>query len=217
MTQVNNPFVAQTEEPVMPPRTSKLAVWSLICSILICCPALTALGVILGLAALPAIGRNPALRGRGMAIAGILIGVITTAGTGYASYKLYSVMRTTMTAMNDGPTAIMEAGKARDFNAVRAGFYGAGATATDQEIADFFDTLDQRYGPFVSSQWNQPAMTAQPGQSEFPIPYFLTFENVADVDAELDFVVADQTTGAFVNKPRSITIFDAERGDLTFP
>ncbi len=50
-------------------KTSGLAVTSLVFSLILCCPLTTILGPLLGLGALVQIGRNPALKGRGIAFA----------------------------------------------------------------------------------------------------------------------------------------------------
>ena len=64
----------------MPPvsRTSGLAVVSLVCSLIFCIPLLGLLGAVLGIASLRAT-RQPGVRGRGLAIGGIIVGLLATA------------------------------------------------------------------------------------------------------------------------------------------
>ncbi len=59
------------------PRTSGLAVASLVCSLIFCIPLLGLIGAIMGIAALGATKR-PGVRGRGLAIGGIIAGVLVT-------------------------------------------------------------------------------------------------------------------------------------------
>ena len=59
-------------------KRSGLATASFICSLIFCCPVVTLVGVILGIVAILQI-RGSQMTGRGLAWAGIIIGVITTA------------------------------------------------------------------------------------------------------------------------------------------
>ncbi|MGA2496576.1 MAG: DUF4190 domain-containing protein [Tepidisphaeraceae bacterium] len=65
--------------PFPPPaaKTSGLAVASLVCSLILCIPLLGLVGAILGIAALGATKR-PGVRGRGLAIGGIIVGIMVT-------------------------------------------------------------------------------------------------------------------------------------------
>ena len=65
--------------PLPPPvaKTSGLAVASLVCSLILCIPLLGLVGAILGIASLGATKR-PGVRGRGLAVAGILVGLLAT-------------------------------------------------------------------------------------------------------------------------------------------
>jgi hypothetical protein len=71
------PVVATAQE------TSKLAIWSLVCGCLsLICNLLTAIpAIILGHMGLSETKKNPALQGRGMAMAGMIIGYVITALT----------------------------------------------------------------------------------------------------------------------------------------
>ncbi|GAF92052.1 unnamed protein product, partial [marine sediment metagenome] len=78
MTQVP-PAAAPMGTPPAPWRTSGLATAALVCSLIFCCPGLGLIGLLLGLAALPDT-RRPGVGGRGLAVAGILIGLLVTIG-----------------------------------------------------------------------------------------------------------------------------------------
>jgi hypothetical protein len=63
-------------------RTSAAAVVSLVSGLVCCIPGLTGLiGVITGIIGIAATG-NPAVKGRGMAIAGLILGILSLAGWG---------------------------------------------------------------------------------------------------------------------------------------
>src|SRR5687768_10856974 len=62
------------------PRTSSWAVASFLCSIAVCCPPMTLVGPLLGARALVEMKAHPHVRGRGTALAGIVIGVVALLG-----------------------------------------------------------------------------------------------------------------------------------------
>jgi hypothetical protein len=79
----------------LPPATttSAAAVTSLICGLLLCIPVLTgAIAVLTGIVGLIATGK-PTVKGRGMAVAGLILGIISLAGWGAAGIGGYAVYR----------------------------------------------------------------------------------------------------------------------------
>ena len=77
-------------------KTSGLAISSLICSIICCLPFTTIPGILLGAGALLSIGKNAALRGRGLAITGIVLGVIFTIGQVLIYPAIWGVFKDSM-------------------------------------------------------------------------------------------------------------------------
>jgi hypothetical protein len=74
-------------------RTSAAAVTSLICGLLGCVPGVTGLiAVITGIIGISRTG-NPAIKGRGMAIAGLILGLISLAGWGTFALGGYGLYR----------------------------------------------------------------------------------------------------------------------------
>ena len=72
-------------------RLSGLAVTSLVCGLLVCIPFLTGfLALITGLIGIAVTG-NPTVRGRGLAIAGLVLGVLSLACWGGAFYEGYTI------------------------------------------------------------------------------------------------------------------------------
>ena len=81
-------------------KTSGAAVCSLVCGLVICVPGLTGLvAVITGIIGIAETGK-PAVKGRGMAIAGLVLGILSLAGWGaigaggYAMYRAAGPQRT---------------------------------------------------------------------------------------------------------------------------
>ncbi|GJM19678.1 MAG: hypothetical protein DHS20C14_18910 [Phycisphaeraceae bacterium] len=78
----HNPYAADsghTEIYTEPERTSLAAVFSLVSSLICCIPGLSLIGIVLGVLALVGIGRsNGRVGGKGLAIAGIVIGLMVT-------------------------------------------------------------------------------------------------------------------------------------------
>ena len=72
MTQFESPFDAGDPGEQ---KISGLAIGSLVCSLICCVPVTTIPGILLGIWAMVSIGNNPARKGKGLAVAGIMLGV----------------------------------------------------------------------------------------------------------------------------------------------
>ncbi|KAA0214007.1 MAG: DUF4190 domain-containing protein [Leptolyngbya sp. PLA3] len=145
MSQYSNPsYGYETEMMSEPPRTSALAVVSLVLSLVGCCLPIGLLGVISGVFSLVGIARSQGrVSGKGLAIAGIIIGVINTAiwvGGGLAitnGYKAYVGMTsTTLTALETG-----------DYQAVRNNL-DPSLTVSDEQLAAFAEAYRADLGSF---------------------------------------------------------------------
>ncbi len=215
MSQFQTPF---EEESTGNAKTSGLAITSLVCSLIICCPITTIIGPILGLVALVTIGSNPQKKGKGIAIVAVLIGLIVTLVWAVVGYQFYGkIIKPFMETMMTGPDSALTAGYAGDTAGFKAKFYGDGAIAPDEEAAAFIESLRERYGEF---QLVVPDETAQMqpayGEPIFPMAYLATFDN-GTVDAEVTIIIVDEVTGQLVMKLGTFTIFDSELGDLQYP
>lgn len=209
-------FAPTTEQA---PRTSGLAVWALVCSLVFCCPLTTVLGALLGVIALASIKSKPHLRGAGLAVAAIVIGLLLSAGWVWVGTKSYGFVARMMEHMRTGvPQAIMD-GAAGDTTAFKSEMYGPGATATDAEVEAFFETLESRYGALQSVAFDDQGMAGQRqpwGSPIVPFPYDFQFADGAR-SATVEVVFADQSTGQFVYKMQSIVVHDPDEGDVHFP
>ncbi len=197
---------------VQPPKTSRLAVTSLIFSLILCCPLTTILGPLLGLVSVIRIGGNPALKGRGIAVAAILLGAIFTGGQFWGGRWIYE---TIFVPMFVGPSDALATGFDGDIAGFKDHFYGPGASASDAEAVAFIAELERRYGRFVSCELDQQG---QP-ESQGPVMQFDYRIVFADqtVDCETEIVYADKRTDEWLLKLGYVTIFDDDLGDLTFP
>jgi hypothetical protein len=203
-----------------PQRTSGLAIASIVCDVL-CCTAI--LGVLLGIAAFVSIGKDPAKKGKGLALAGIIIGVVIVIGQALlvpVGMKAWSFVREAMAFVMTGPQEALADGFSGDVAGFRAGFSGAGATLTDAEAKAFLDELQTRYGSFTSAALDESRAQGQqprPGQTQMTMPYLLDFGGTS-VQANVELIFVDPANPqALLMKLGSITVVDAERGDLTYP
>ena len=213
MTQFGAPF--DQGEPAEQ-KTSGLAVASLVCSLICCVPVTTIPGILLGIGAMVSISNNPARRGKGLAVAGIVLGVIFTAGQAYVYPPAIKWIGQSIEMVMGGPDQALADGFAGDPVAFKSHFYGAGTRATDAEAQAFIDTLRSRYGEYrgcAFDQKNQPPASFGQPSSEFA--YILTFEN-ATVDAKAQIIWVDERTNDMVYKFGWVKIED-DLGDLTYP
>lgn len=201
------------------PRTSRLAIASLPLSLLSiggCCVAQPIVAFVAPLIALVATVRvvaSPRLKGMAWSIGGLLLGLL---------FAVISIPISMFAQkIQQGPAPIFEAVAAGSTADFRGAF--AGSPGTDGEASAFMAELESRYGAFVEVRPDEQAMSGggfqqpPPGSTSFPVPYLIEFEN-ATVEAELEIVIFDEVNGQPVFfEPKSIVLFDAERGDLYWP
>jgi hypothetical protein len=219
MSQYNDPFATQHADPYgTPKKTSGLAVSSLVLSligIIPCCGAITApIGAILGLIGAVVIKPTSAVKGRGLAMTGFVIGLILTIGQAL----MFGWVWTNIGApVMQGPDAALKAGFAGNVGGFKSAMYGSPASAPDAEAQAFIDTLRARYGEYQSLEMRGQQGSQQPGQTTGVFLYQLTFANgTVMCETEITFADPPQTDG-FVMKPSQITVIDASQGDLSYP
>lgn len=208
--------------PAAGPKTSGLAIAALVLAligIIPCLGVVTGLvGIVLGLIGVATID-NVKQKGKGLAIAAIILGIVFVGAQAYIGKKLWDVGAEFMQIVMEGPKSALEKGFAGDLAGFKAEFHGMGAAQPDAVAQTFLDTLEERYGSFVTAGMDTqggPQPQAQPGQPSAPFPYVITFQN-KKVDAEAEIVFADQTTGAFVKKLGYLIVFDPTLGDVRYP
>lgn len=166
-----------------PERTSILAVLSLICSLLCCIPGFGLLGSLMGVGALVSIGgSNGRVGGKGLAWAGVILGLLATllwGGVAIGGGQAYRAMQTEF-AKVDVPLRALDQG---DFATARTLLTPAAqAQATDEVMATFRDAYRDQLGalgnqPTTLRGWwagwvdNSQAMQNFSGQQVIPLVY----------------------------------------------
>lgn len=205
---------------VEPPRTSGLAISSLVCSLIFCCPLTTIIGPILGLIAFVTIGSNPNRRGKGLAVTGIILGVVLTSGWVYFGSKAWAFFGQAIELVANGPKTALVAGSSGDLTSFKEAFYGEGASVSDDKAQNFLDELNERYGAFADSRFDESSgsFTPTPGQNSMIVPYIIDFDT-ATVSADVEIIFADPTNNSdpFVFKIGYIVIHDDDLGALRYP
>lgn len=217
-TPIDEPRFDEPDQPSQmgqEPRTSILAIVSLVCSLVCCVPLLPTLGALLGIGGLVAISRNPMLRGSGLAITGIVLGLLFTLGQGLVAM---SGVRGYL-ELRDVPVRMLELGYAGNYSDFRDRMDGAG---TDEQAEQFFNELQSRYGEARAAEMNFDAFMQQfqqpggPAENEITFVWRVEFENET-VEVEAVMREEDQVPGAEFIVFRSLTIRDENRDDLRFP
>ena len=208
MTQYDATHETVWDEP-RPVRTSLLAIASLVMSLVCCLPGFPLLGALLGIVALVAIASNAALAGKGLAIAGIVLGLLLTLGQGVT--VLVVVMG--FNQMTGLVESTLEDGLGGQFDRFDRAFVG---TPDREETEAFVGELRERYGDFRSVQmdWAGYQHVQQTAPGEVPLPLRAVFEN----DEVTAMVVLQQDPAAASGfSILRIDVYDPRRGDLTFP
>ena len=160
LTMSENPYIDGggylDDGPVKGSRTSVLAVGSLATSLLCCIPFLGVLSIILGAASLLLIGRsNGRLTGKGAAIAGLIVGIMTTViwgavGAGVLQAKTFYSKQ--MIPVGD---AAMAAVQADDVSAMRALLNTkADGDLTDDQIRLFMAACHEEMGTIHGAEYD---------------------------------------------------------------
>ena len=170
-----------------PDRTSILAILSLVCSILC---ILSPIGLILGIVALIGIGASRGrVGGKGIAIAGLVLGVVGTAAVGTCSFGAISVGG----MITGQASGLVEAIDAGDNEEARKWMIAPGADATDEEFEVFRQAYREAYGEVERTPdglislfqlFGEIGDSAQgysptPGAAQFPMP--VVFSNGGSV------------------------------------
>lgn len=194
------------------PRMSGLAIAALVCALLFCIPFLPPIGVILGLIAVVTMVGKDYIRGRGMAIAAIVIGLIFSIAWGITGWFFYSISQQ-IEAM---PGVALTSGSGGDFATFREQFTGDGASADDATVEAFFNEATGRYGAFRSMSIDRGGSPPAGGGAQLVMPFSVVFADQT-VPARVEFIILDEKTGAFVRRLSSIELIDPIEGNLRFP
>ena len=194
-----------------------MATASLICSLILCCPIVTLVGVILGIVALLKI-RGSAMSGRGLAWAGIIIGILTTTLTTLFMIIAINVGLGVLEQTPESVTTAIKAGITGDIEKFRMEFTHDAVAASDDEITSFLETITTRYGVFDKAVIDMATLQAgqQPSGDEPELPIQLVFETKT-ISAIAVFTVAKGTDSLIDVQIQCLLIRDPENGDVAFP
>lgn len=219
MSQFDAPYTDYVEKPR---ESSGMATATLVLGVLgiipLCGLLFGLLALLVGVIAIATLGDR---RGKGLAVTGIVLGLLFTVVWGGATYWFGQLIVDYQHFVEEGPTQTLQKGFNGDIGGFKADFDGRGATVSDEEAQAFLDELNQRYGTFTEARFDDAgAPPTQTGQARMTMPYELVFSNES-VSAEIELIFANQQaqsiSEAFMKKLDSITVFDSERGDRTYP
>ncbi|MDP6600936.1 MAG: DUF4190 domain-containing protein [Phycisphaerales bacterium] len=198
-----------------PRRTSRLAIASLICAIVICCSPLTSLAaIILGIMALVAIRRH-GLRGKVLAWIGIVLGVLLTIAGSLLIWFNISMGLSVITEAPNVLTKALHAGYDGDISAFRDEFEGKVDSADDADITAFITELRTRYGEFDKAVFDMQRGEAEGQDETLEMGLRLVFET-EDVEAwvvyRMGFVPWELTF-----EIRCIRVIDDKADNIVFP
>jgi|GEM_PF-2268084 len=144
-----NPYGGAIEAEYAPTRTSVMAILSIVFSLICILPGTGLIGILLGIGALAAIGRSDGrLEGKGAALSGIILGLITTVLWGavvFGGLQGWTFYTKRMTPVGD---RFFQALTARDLDAARAELtVEANESLTDERLLWFTEEIESRIGP----------------------------------------------------------------------
>lgn len=213
-----NPYASNSEADSFeePPRTGKLAIASLVCGLVFCCPITSLLAPVLGIAHFVAAAGKPWVRGAGLAIGGILLGLVMSGGWAFVSWSTYKLFEQTIRLPEEALAAL----SANDVAGFRSHWSGLPeGSEGDAEIAAFRQDLDARYGAFASLQFDEATDPPPPaGGRSFSLPLLMTFTSSDGGSVQVPVVVTFMPSQVALElKLVSFEFIDAERGNLVFP
>jgi len=226
-----NPGLYAEESFSEAPRTSGLAIAALVCALIFCIPLVPLLGVILGLVAVVGMIGKDHLRGRGLAIAAVVIGLAVSGMQAAGGWWVYQFSRQFVVLFRDSPIEMMRSGFAGDYAGFRTHLLGAASQQDDAAIKVFIDDVRGRWGELTSMEMkpNQRQQTPPPGganASTAQVEYLASF-GATQVPVTIEFRFepgpaaggpAASGSSDFLRMGISAIVFeDPERGDIRFP
>lgn len=203
------------------PRTSKLAIASLVMTVLSCCSVCGVVPIVLSIVSIIRIKLNPALRGMGIAVIALILNLgLTVASSVWILPQAKQLIDQVFGMMLRGPADAIRAGQSGDVEAFLANVYRGGPDAPGTEDASvFLDALTERFGQIESSVLqDQNRGAPPPGAADAPIEYLLTFTKdgkTSAIKCEVLWRMANDA-GDLDVKMKRIRVF-ADDMELVFP
>ncbi len=210
--------IADTQLPQhldTPRHLSRMAVASLVLSIVFCCPVTTIAGIVTGSIAIVMTMRDRTLSGRWMAITAICIGLTATAIQAMVIAKGYQIV---MVPVLTGPESAIKSGEAGNIELFQAGFVPKNSANNSPDNARLFlAELKSRYGALSNAALDQGSAPNQmaPSGRDFVGDYMLDFAN-GRIRTTCSIEIFDPA-GSLSVRMTQLVVHDAERGDLTYP
>lgn len=195
MTQAPSAYSPFPGEPMGEQKTSIMAIVSLVCSLICLVPGLSIIGVVLGIIALLMIASsNGKLAGRGLAIAGLIVGLIVSAIWITILIGAMQVSKAMTGEFTVPLSQLMTDIDSRDFAKARKSLTPAAAAAvTDEDFTRFADAYSAELGKFqrgpkgfmdmIQSYGSLGQQMQQFQGSQNVIPFPGTFDNGMSVIA----------------------------------
>jgi len=200
--------------PPSQPRLSVCAVASLVLGLVLCCPLTSVAAIVLGAVGINATKARMAL-GRGLAIAGLCLGI---AGTGLQlAFGAWSYT-TIYAPLMEGPAPALRAGLEGGAPAMLERFtIPEGAEDLDAEASAFLEAVRSRYGMLVSCDLDRSTQPPTPDSKrpEFEADFELRFDRATIKARSCTEITTPK--GSLSMKLRWIELVDPARGDLRFP
>jgi hypothetical protein len=199
--------------PSPPPRMSVCAVASLVLGLVLCCPLTSLAAIVLGAVGLNATKARMA-SGRGLAIAGLALGLVGTAlQVAFGAWSYTTIYAPLM----QGPAPALRAGLDRGGAAMVEQFVAPEDSSLDAEATAFLDTVKSRYGSLVACELDRSTQAPTPDSKrpEFEADFEIRFER-ATIKARSCTLITTPD-GRLSMKLRWIELIDPALGDLRFP
>jgi hypothetical protein len=197
---------------------SGMAITSLVFGLLACLPGAGLLGIIFGLIGIAGTGANGVRRGRGIAVSGTVLSLVSLIGQIVVIAWLISVGSGVFHLFVSGPEDVMKAAATGD-RTVLAEYFFADEVPSDAELAAFLAAVTAEAGTFqrgALSESVQPPMSPSPGDT-MDLPYVFEFDKGSRT-ATVSFVVAEDGRTTKAGLPiaiRSITIMGSDGSEFT--
>lgn len=201
-----------SQDQELPP-TSAAAVASLVMGLIFCVPGISFLAMIFGGIGI-ARTSGGIRRGRGMAVAGIILGVLVSTGWLGIAWGV-SYLAPSILFVFEGPNESISAAFEGKNEEVRSVFIPESAP-DDAAIEKFVATVRAEYGSFklaMPDQEDDPPF----GAEKFELPFTFQFEN-RSVSGIVGFEVSEEPTpsGSFLRMSSvRLTPEDSSEGDIT--
>jgi hypothetical protein len=192
---------------------SVCAVASLVLGLVLCCPLTSLAAIVLGAVGLNATKARMA-SGRGLAIAGLALGLVGTAlQVAFGAWSYTTIYAPLM----QGPAPALRAGLDRGGAAMVEQFVAPEDSSLEAEATAFLDTVKSRYGSLVACELDRSTQAPTPDSKrpEFEADFEIRFER-ATIKARSCTLITTPD-GRLSMKLRWIELIDPALGDLRFP